>query len=89
VAALEKVIGMIDEIKQEKEALNLQDLLVDDQADLLSDYLSVSIESLSNGTKVSVTTVEDNPTTYSSTLSSLTLTDLQYLVDGSGDIFTD
>jgi len=80
---------MTEEIKQEPDALNLQDLLVDDQADLLSDYLSVSIESLSEGTKVSVTTVEDNPTTYSSTLSSLAVTDLQYLVDGNGDIFTD
>jgi len=80
---------MTEEIKQEQDALNLQDLLVDDQADLLSDYLSVSIESLSEGTKVSVTTVEDNPTTYSSTLSSLAVTDLQYLVDGNGDIFTD
>jgi len=80
---------MAEEIKQEQETLNLQDLLVDDQADLLSDYLSVSIESLSEGTKVSVTTVEDNPTTYSSTLSSLAVTDLQYLVDGNGDIFTD
>jgi len=89
VAALEKVIGMAEEIKQEQGTLNLQDLLVDDQADLLSDYLSVSIESLNEGTKVSVTTVEDNPITYSSTLSSLAVTDLQYLVDGSGDIFTD
>jgi len=80
---------MTEEIKQEQGALNLQDLLVDDQADLLSDYLSVSIESLSEGTKVSVTTVEENPTTYSSTLSSLAVTDLQYLVDGNGDIFTD
>ena len=89
MAALEKVIGMAEEIKQEQGTLNLQDLLVDDQADLLSDYLSVSIESLNEGTKVSVTTVEDNPITYSSTLSSLAVTDLQYLVDGSGDIFTD
>ncbi len=80
---------MAEEIKQEQETLNLQDLLVDDQADLLSDYLSVSLESLSEGTKVSVTTVEDNPITYSSTLSSLAVTDLQYLVDGNGDIFTD
>jgi len=80
---------MTAKIKQAQEALNLQDLLVDDQDDLLSDYLSVSIESLGVGTKVSVTTVEDNPTTYSSTLSSLTVTDLQYLVDGNGDIFTD
>jgi len=74
---------------EEQETLNLQDLLVDEEADLLSDYLSVSIESLSEGTKVSVTTVEDNPTTYSSTLTAVTVTDLQYLVDGSDDVFTE
>lgn len=76
-------------MNENKEALNLQDLLVDDQADLLSDYLSVSIESLTEGTKVSVTTVEDSPTTYSSTLSAVTVADLQYLVDGDSEIFTE
>ena len=67
--------------------LNLQDLLVDDDADLLSDYLSVSIESLTEGTKVSVTTVEDTPTIYTATLSSVSVTDLHYLIDGSGDTY--
>ncbi|NOQ16391.1 MAG: hypothetical protein GQ581_04980 [Methyloprofundus sp.] len=80
---------MAKEIGNARETLNLQDLLVDDQADLLSDYLSVSIESLAEGTKVSVTTVEDNPVTYSSTLSALAVTNLQYLVDGNSDIFLD
>jgi len=76
-------------VDEEQETLNLQDLLVDEEADLLSDYLSVSIESLTEGTKVSVTTVEDSPTTYSSTLTAVTITDLQYLVDGSDDVFTE
>lgn len=70
-------------------ALNLQDLLVDDQADLLSDYLSVSIETVKEGTKVSVTTVDENPTTYTSTLTPESLGDLQYLVDSSDDLFSE
>jgi len=71
------------------EVLNLNDLLVDDQADLLSEYLSVSIENLAEGTKVSVTTVEDSPTTYTSTLASVSVSDLQYLVTGADDIFSE
>ena len=68
------------ENKQE-ETLNLQDLLVDEQTDGLSDYLSLSIENLGEDTIVSVTTVEDNPITYSATLNGVSFTDLQYLVD--------
>ena len=68
------------ENKQE-ESLNLQDLLIDEQTDELSDYLSLSIENLGEDTRVSITTVEDNPVTYSSTLSGVSFTDLQYLVD--------
>lgn len=74
--------------EDEQDTLNLQDLLLDEEADILSDYLSISIESLGEGTKVSVTTVEDNPTTYSSTLTAVSVTDLQYLV-GDSDIFTE
>jgi hypothetical protein len=65
----------------EQDSLNLQDLLVDESNDVLSEYLSVSIENLSDGTKVSVTTVEDEPATYSSTLTGVTLTDLHCLID--------
>lgn len=69
----------------QEESLNLHDLLVDDQADVLSEYLSLSIETLGEDTKVSVTTVEENPITYSSTLSGVSFTDLQYLADGNTD----
>jgi len=65
----------------EQETLDLQDLLVDETNDVLSDYVSISLESVSEGTKVSVTTVEDQPATYSSTLIGITLTDLHCLVD--------
>lgn len=76
------------ENKQE-EVLNLHDLLVDSQADELSDYLSLSIENLGNDTKVSVTTIEETPTTYSSTISGISFTDLQYLIDGNNDSTTE
>ena len=69
--------------------LSLHDLLVDDSADLLSDYLSVSLESSTEGTKVSVTTVEDAPIIYTATLSSVSVSDLRYLIDGSGDTYSE
>jgi len=65
------------------EVLNLQDLLVDEQSDGLSDYLSISMESVGSDTIVSVTTVEDSPVTYSSTINGVSLTDMQYLIDGT------
>ncbi len=70
---------------QTAESLNLHDLLIDEQSDGLSEYLSLSIENLGTDTKVSVTTVEDNPITYSSTLTGVSFSDLQYLVDGDVD----
>jgi len=72
---------------EQYESLNLQDLLIDEQADILTDYLSVSIENIGVDTKVSVTTVEDTPNTYSSTLSNVTFTDFQYLIEGNINTF--
>jgi len=63
------------------EALDLQDLLLDESNDILSDYVSISLEPVSEGTRVSVTTVEDQPATYSGTLTGVTLTDLHCLVE--------
>jgi len=77
------------EESDQQETLDLQDLLGDNEADLLSDYLSVSIETITGGTKVSITTVDDNPTTYTATLTPDNLGDLQYLIDGSGDLFSE
>ncbi len=68
------------ENKQEQ-SLNLHDLLIDEQADGLSDYLSLSIETMGVDTRVSVSTVEDIPLTYSSILSGVSFTDLQNLID--------
>jgi len=76
---------MINEDDNQEEALNLHDLLEDEQTETLSEYLSLSIENIGADTKVSVTTVEDNPTTYSSTISGVSFTDLQYLVDSNID----
>ena len=63
------------------DSLNLEDLLVDKSNDVLSEYLSISIENMGEGAKVSVTTVEDQPATYSSVLTGVTLTDLHCLAD--------
>jgi len=76
---------MINKDDNQEETLNLHDLLEDEQTDTLSEYLSLSIENIGADTKVSVTTVEDNPTTYSSTISGVSFTDLQYLVDSNID----
>ncbi|MDX2424952.1 MAG: type I secretion C-terminal target domain-containing protein [Cycloclasticus sp.] len=70
-----------DILNSEQTALDLQDLLVDESNDVLSEYLSLSIEHLSGGTKISVTTVEAEPATYSSTLTGVTITDLHCLLD--------
>jgi len=65
----------------EQNSLNLQDLLMDESNGSLSEYLSVSIENIGEGTKVSVTTVEDRPAIYSATLVGVTVTGLQCLID--------
>lgn len=67
----------------EKEALSLQDLLDDQQEDILSEYVSLSLTNQGENTQVSVTTVEDSPTTYLGTLWGVSLTDLQ-LLDNQG-----
>lgn len=71
---------MVDN-KPHVETLNLQDLLLDEQADELTDYLSISLDNIGNDTVVSVTTVEDSPITYSSTINGVSLTDMQYLIN--------
>ena len=71
----------IETTSSETDSLNLEDLLVDKSNDVLSEYLSISIENLGEGAKVSVTTVEDQPATYSSVLTGVTLTDLHCLLD--------
>ena len=61
---------------KQKESLNLQDLLIDEQAHVLSDYLSLSIENMGEDTKVTFTTIEDNPIKYSTTLSGVSFSGL-------------
>ncbi len=75
----EKIINL------QENSLNLNDLLDDEKTDELSEYLSLSIENLGEDTKVSITTIEDNPTTYSSTLNGVSITDLQCLLDENLD----
>jgi hypothetical protein len=73
---------ILEEQKRNREkVLNLYDFLVDEKSNKMSEYLSLSIEAKEEGTKVSVTTVEGIPTTYSSVLNSLSITGLQDLMN--------
>jgi len=65
---------------QEKEALSLDDLLVDEKANMLSDYLALSITNLGEDTQVSVTTTDAEPVTYSSIFYGVASLDIQTLI---------
>ena len=65
---------------QEKETLSLEDLLVDEKANMLSEYLSLSITNLGEDTQVSVTTTDTEPVTYSSIFYGVASLNLQMLI---------
>lgn len=69
-----------------QQTFNLQDLLLAEQANLLTEYLSLSIENLGPDTKVSVTTVEEIPTIYSAMFSNVLFSDLNYLIAGNARV---
>ena len=66
-----------------KKTLDLFDLLDDEQADVLSEYLTVSITNDGENTKVTVTTTEEAPTAYSSVFLGVTAHSLQSLIPDS------
>ncbi len=74
---------------QQEGILNLQDFLEDEKADELSKYLSLSLESVGENTKINITTLEDVPTTYTSTLIGVPYTDLQCLLEENLDLAND
>lgn len=63
-----------------KGALSLQDLLIDEKANALSEYLSLTITNLGADTQVSVTTTDAVPITYMSILYGVSVMDLQSLI---------
>jgi hypothetical protein len=65
---------------QTQETLSLQDLLIDAESDALSDYLALSISLDGQDAKISVTTTDAEPTTYSSVFSGIQEVDLQALL---------
>lgn len=65
---------------QTEETLSLQDLLIDAESDALSDYLALSISLDGQDAKISVTTTDAEPTTYSSVFSGIQEVDLQALL---------
>lgn len=69
--------------------LSLEDLLADEQANMLSDYLSLSIMPLGEDTRISVTTTDAEPTTYSSILYGVASLDLQMLELDAQTIISD
>ncbi len=77
------------EENNQRVSLNLHDLLVDEKSDGLSEYLSLSLEIQGEDTKVSVTTIEDSPITYSSTLNGISITGLQNFEDGNMDFVSE
>ncbi len=61
-------------------ALSLHDLLIDAEADILSEYLALSISHDGIDARISVTTTGADPTTYSSVFSGIQEIDLQSLL---------
>lgn len=62
--------------------LDLNDLLLDENNDALSDYLRVSISNDGHGATVTVSTVDEHPVVYSSVFHGSTATDLAEMLAG-------
>jgi hypothetical protein len=60
--------------------LSLNDLLIDAETDALSDYLALSISRDGADARISVTTTDADPTTYSSVFAGIQEIDLQTLL---------
>ncbi len=73
---------------EQNETLKLGDLFSDQDNDELTEYLSLSIEHVDGDIKISLTTVEASPTTYSSSLNQITSSSLQNLILGNEDLAT-
>ncbi len=61
--------------------LNLLDLLTDETTEPINKYLSISIESFGENMKLNFTTIDEVPTTYTSTIIGAPYTDLQDLLE--------
>jgi hypothetical protein len=79
----------IESTSQESESLNLQDLLADEKADVLSDYLSVSISIVGEDAKVSFTTTDAVPVIYSSILHGVSATEIHALLADAHSFISD
>lgn len=78
-----------ENMTQDTKSLSLQDLLVDEQANILSDYLSVSLSSIGDDAQVSFTTTDAVPVTYSSVLYGVSATEIHSLLVDAHHINTD
>lgn len=68
-----------------QEALDFYDLLVDESTDELSEYLSISVTNDGHNTKVSVATVDDHPTVYTTTFDGVAAPDLKTILVDSAE----
>jgi len=66
----------------EPAGLSLEDLLIDEQSNNLTEYLALSITPIGADTQVSVTTVGMHPITYSMVLHGISAEDLPALMGG-------
>ena len=66
--------------KNQSKILDLNDLLIDDSHDVLSDYLRVSVSNDGEGARVTVSTTDDSPVVYSSVFHGSTATDLSEML---------
>jgi hypothetical protein len=67
------------------DAMDFRDLMDDLQSKGISEYLTISVSNDGHNTMVSVSTIEDQPETYSAVLYGVTATSLQMLLGDSFD----
>jgi hypothetical protein len=73
-----------DATPEGEEALAVQDLLVDEGADVINQYLSLSITNDGQNTVLSATTVQGEPVVYTTTFYGMTAENLQSLLNLGG-----
>ena len=70
---------MIKQQENKNEFPSLQDLLVDEKSNRLSEYLTLTFIKRGDNTQINVSTVEGSPVIYSDILEGISLTGLAYL----------
>jgi len=69
-------------VSEEPEMLDFFDLLLDDNQDELNDYVSIKVSNHGNQTKISVKTIEEVPSIYTTTVNGVNAQDLKSILGG-------